>query len=186
MEFTDLEVDGLDATGVLVIAGRSERVPFSKVEMAAISTFCHSGGSLLLMANHKHLVAPQNQVAEVLALPIEFHEKTFLQEKQRLTLCASHPISRDCGSGLQIRTSCSMTLKACSSATVLAKNEDPDIGDFAVALEDEGGRRWRTVVMTSAGHLSSCDDSGTDLWAAASNATWMLNTVEWLAYGVAE
>lgn len=181
MAFIDLSETRIDDAGVLMITGRSQIIPFSNAELAGITTFFKRGGGLFLMANHSGFVEPQNQVAKALNLPVTFHEKTVQGEKQQLSLYTSHPISKDCELGLQIRTSCSMTLGECSSSTVLARNEDPDIGDFAVAIERAGDISGRTVVITSGGHISSCDDSFTDLFEAASNATWTLNAIEWLA-----
>jgi len=186
LEISDFNLDGLAEAAILVIAGRVQKVPFSNAETETIAAFCNNGGSLLLMANHKGLVAPQNQIVEVLKLPIRFNETAVLLEKQQLILHAEHPISKNCKLGLHIRTSCTMTLEDCPSATVLAKNEDLSIGPFAVALEHEGQIRRRTVIMTSAGHISSDDDSNTDLWAAASNAKWTLNIIDWLAHRLAE
>lgn len=178
------ESEALAEASILVIAGRIQAVPFSERELATISAFCSGGGSLLLMANHAGLVAPQNQIADALNLPARFHETAVAPEKQRLVLHAEHPISAGCGLGLRIRTSCTMTLTDCAAATVLATNEDSTIGAFAATLEPDGDTRRRTVVMTSAGHIASDDDSNADLWGAASNAAWMLNIIDWLAYRI--
>ncbi|MFB3892385.1 MAG: hypothetical protein ACE15C_10235 [Phycisphaerae bacterium] len=179
---SDLSAAMRPEEAILVIAGRAQEAPFTGAEMERIAAFCNHGGSLLLMANHARLVAPQNQIAELLALPVRFHEITVPQDKQRLILDAGHAISKGCPSGLRIRTSCTMTLEDCPSAAVLARNEDPEIGVFAVAMESEDKGRGRTVAMPSAGHIASDDDTHADLWPAASNATWTLNIIEWLAY----
>jgi hypothetical protein len=182
LEISDLSPDRLTGEAILVVAGRMQQVPFSIAEIASIAAFCNHGGSLLLMANHMGHVTPQNQLAEALRLPVRFHETTVAPEKQQLNFRTEHPISKDCNSGLKIRTSCTMTLEKCPSATVLAEYEDRDFGPFAVALEHEGRPRRRTVAMTSAGHISSDDDTHADLWAADANATWTLNIIDWLAY----
>ena len=180
LEINEVNSNALNGAAVLIIGGRAEIVSFSAEELAAISVFCQGGGGLLLMSNHDYFAAAQNKVAEEMNLPIRFHDAWVPREKQRLILNAEHQISADCKLGLDIRTSCTMTLMNCPEATVLANNEDLDIGVFAVALEYEGENCHRIVAMTSAGHIASDDDSHTDLWAAADNSTWTLNIIDWL------
>ena len=179
MDPTDLEAASLREAGVLVISGRRKSIPFSDGELAAITDFFTRGGGLFLMANHKGFVEPQNQVARTLDLPIIFHEEWV--RTPRIVLVPSHPISQNCPHGLQIRTSCSMTLGRGSSVTVLGRSEEPNVRDFAAAIEPPGAIAGKAVVMTSGGHISSLDDSRTDLFAGASNETWTLNAIEWLA-----
>jgi len=181
MEITDLQPGLLDDACVLVISGRSQDVPFYEGEMAVITTFFGRGGSVFLMGNHQGFVAPQNQVAQALSLPVTFHDVWVKEVDQRLALDSSHPISQDCGHGLKIRTSCSMTVEQGPAVAVLCTNEDPDVGTFAAAIERTEASPGRVVVITSGGHISSHDDSGTDLLSAASNETWTLNAIAWLA-----
>jgi hypothetical protein len=79
-----------------------------------------------------------------------------------------------------------MTLQQSPGVTVIAKNEYQDIGDFAVAIEQTETIPSRAVVMTSAGRVSSCDDSGRDLYAEASNETWTVNAIKWLEKNLTE
>jgi hypothetical protein len=179
-------IDGLNDTtlkdvDVLVISGRREVVPFSEIELAAIVAFHNRGGGLLLMGNHKHFVAPQNQVARALDLPVTLNDDWVREAEQRLVLTPGHPISRDCAQGLRIRTSCTLNVREDASATVLVRNEDPEIDVFAVAIERAAAAQGRVVVMTSGGHIASLDDSLTDLFGSAANATWTLNVIQWLA-----
>ena len=158
---------------------------FSINEIEAIRKFVQRGGSLLLTANHQGLVAPQNQLTKALGLPVTFNQTTVGMDRQKIELDADHPISTNCKLGLKIRTSCTMTLTRSPHATVIASYSDPALGVFAVAVdrpEQAQQAQSRTVLMPSSGHIASLDDSKTDLWGSADNATWMLNIFDWLAF----
>ena len=138
-----------------------------------------------MTANHKGLVEPQNQLATALGLPVTFNQTHVGTAQQKIELNADHPISTNCRLGVKIRTSCTMTLTQSPHATVLASYSDPALGVFAVAVdrpEQAQQARSRTVLMPSSGHIASLDDSMTDLWGSADNATWTLNIFDWLAY----
>lgn len=184
-EVADITESNLSTCMILVVAGRADRKMFSVEEIKAISSFVQRGGSLLLTANHARFVAPQNQLAKSLGLPVTFNQTTVRTDQQKIKLDADHPISSNCKLGLEIRTSCTMTLTQSQHATVIASYSDPVLGVFAVAVdrpEQAQQARSRTVLMPSSGHIASLDDSMTDLWGSANNATWMLNIFDWLAY----
>jgi len=181
MSFIDLESDTLDDVDVLVISGRSNIISFTDPELKTIESFYNRGGGLFLMANHKGFVEPQNQIAQNLRLPVTFHEKTVREDRQQLVLNSSHPISQNCQQGLNIRTSCTLTVKNSPETIVLVSNENSNIGVFAAAIERPVRPSKRAVVITSAGHISSLDDKRRDLFMEASNKTWTINAIKWLA-----
>lgn len=184
-EVADVSASNLSTCRILVIASRSDELMYSNEEVKAISNFVHSGGSLLLMANHSGFVNPQNQLANALGLPVVFNQTTVSSDQQKIDLSAGHLMSTDCDLGLQIRISCTMALTPSPHATVIARYTDPTRGVFAVAVDRprQGPQaRSRTVIMPSSGHIASLDDSNADLWCSANNATWMLNILDWLAY----
>lgn len=184
-EVADITASSLSTCTILVVAGRWDETTFSIEEVQAIRDLVQRGGSLLLTANHEGLVAPQNQLTEVLGLPVTFNQTTVRPDQQKIELDADHPISTNCKLGLKIRTSCTMTLAPSPHATVIASYSDPAIGVFAVAVdrpEQAQQARSRTVMMSSSGHIASLDDSMADLWGSADNATWMLSVFDWLAY----
>lgn len=184
MEITGPDPHMLNQAAVLMIAGRADELPFTDPEIEHIAAFWNRGGSLFLMANHKGLVAPQNRIASALRLPVTFNEVTVLSDSQRFDINHTHPTSKGVDNGIFVRTSCTMSLEKGPSVSVLAENRNPDIGALAAALAWEGDIRQRAVVMTSAGHIASCDDSNADLWSSASNAVWTLNILDWLAYRI--
>ena len=179
--FINLSQDQLETIDVLIIAGRSNLLPFTQTELDNISTFYEQKGSIFIMANHQGLVAPQNQICSQLNLPIAFNERTILENNQSLILNLSHPISKDCDQGLRIRTSCTMTITSNFSGDILVHNRDQDIGVFACGHQDQHEPLKRVICITSAGHISSRDDSGRDLLSEASNRTWTINAIDWLS-----
>ena len=184
-EVADITAGNLSTCTILVVAGRWDQVTFSIEEVQAIRDFVRRGGSLLLTANHEGLVAPQNQLTEALGLPVTFNQTTVMPDQQKIDLSAGHPVSANCNLGLKIRSSCTMTLTPSPHATVIASYSDSTLGVFAVAVDrpqQVQQARSRTVLMPSSGHIASLDDSMTDLWGSANNATWMLNVFDWLAY----
>ena len=184
-EVSDITESNLSTVSILVVAGRGDPLMFSINEIEAIRKFVQRGGSLLLTANHQGLVAPQNQLTKALGLPVTFNQTTVGMDRQKIELDADHPISTNCKLGLKIRTSCTMTLTRSPHATVIASYSDPALGVFAVAVdrpEQAQQAQSRTVLMPSSGHIASLDDSKTDLWGSADNATWMLNIFDWLAF----
>ena len=188
-EVADITASSLSTCTILVVAGRGDQMAFSIEEVQAIRDFVQRGGSLLLTANHKGLVAPQNQLAKALGLPVTFNQTTVRPDQQKIDLSAGHPVSTNCNLGLKIRTSCTMTLTPSPHATVIASYSDSSLGVFAVAVDrpqEAQQARSRMVIMPSSGHIASLDDSRADLWGSANNATWMLNIFDWLAYKTEE
>lgn len=178
--FVDISQDQLADADLLIIASRSNRLMYSQDELDNISSYYDQNGSIFLMANHRGLVAPQNQVCSELNFPNVFNEQTILNDEQNLIINESHPISRNCDQGLQIRTSCTMNFPVNPNSEILVRNQDQSIGIFACAHQDENDQSKRIVFITSSGHISSQDDSGSNLLSQASNRTWTLNALNWL------
>lgn len=175
-EIVDISQNDLGEASVLVIAGRSDAVPFLDHELNKIDSFSKSGGGILLMANHPmSFISPQNQVVDELDLPFSF---LFREGKSNNIDLLPHEISEGCGE-LNIRRFCRLSVSADPLITVIAKHTDKRIGDFAIAIEN-GNDHSRLVVVGSSGHISSFDDSKTDLFSSASNERWTLNIIAWL------
>ena len=173
----DLSDDSLTDATVVMITGRSNRIPFSDAELEALSVYHQQGGAIFLMANHAGFVMPQNQVATVLGLGVEFQEVTRTDRRPRLVERPMHETSRGCPEGLRIRTSCQMTVGRDFVTTV--EDEDGAIGSLAAA-GDGAASGGRVMVATSGGHIASIDDSETDMYSSANNAKWTMNIIEWL------
>jgi hypothetical protein len=181
ISFIDLEPKLLDYIDVLVISGRSNRILFTEEELRTVKLLCSRGVGLFLMANHSGFIEPQNQIAQCLFPHIVFHEKPIPEARQQHYLNHSHPISHNCQQGISVRTSCTMSVTDNSDTKVLISNEDSDIGVFSVAIENVMDVPKRSVVIASAGHIASLDDSHRDMFNEASNKVWTLNAIRWLA-----
>ena len=132
------------------------------------------------MANHAGFVEPQNQIARALEIPVVFNEKTIEGLQPNLNLDCSHPIMQGVDGVLRFRTSCTMSIGE-GSMIPLVRDQRPKVGVIAAATNSGDASEGRVVVITSAGHIASCDDSGANLYGDGSNAMWTLNIVEWLA-----
>lgn len=161
-----------DAT-VLIIASRSQSVMFGEAELVAIRDFVLSGGGLLLMANHRHFIMPQQQVALTLDLPLGFIDGT-IAGFPPIEL-AAHPVTAKC-SQVVVRNSTSLVVR--SPATPIARFVVDRRHLFAVATEAGKGR---VLATGDSGFIASSDDTGQDMFAAGDNATFFANAIRWLA-----
>ncbi|MFC1815133.1 hypothetical protein ACFL0M_04150 [Thermodesulfobacteriota bacterium] len=176
-DLVDLEDrDWIDAA-VLIIAGRANPVSFTNTKLNKISEFSKGGDGLLLMGNHPNaFVTPQNQVSQRLNLPVTFQMAEGNSPGYNLL---PHEISKGCES-IYIRRFCRLAIENDPIASVIAKHGPTSLGDFAAAIEPGVGHS-RLVVVGSAGHIASLDDSDNDLFSVASNAKWTLNMIVWLS-----
>jgi hypothetical protein len=158
---------------VLVIASRSQALMFSADDLAAITAFVRAGGGLLLMANHRLFVAPQQQVVAVLDLPLRIEDVSIAGSPE--IRCRPHPVTDGC-SRLAIRNG--SIIRPAASADVLATFTDPSLA-FAVA-SDRNDRRGRVVVTADSGFIASLDDKQQSLFEAADNARFITNAITWL------
>ena len=177
---TDISNATLADVSALIISGRSNKLLFTEDELNAIDTFNKAGGGIFLMGNHKGFVEPQNQIVRKLNIPITFHETWINTLQPRVLTDSNHPIIQGCNNGLNLRTSCTMTLDS-NSGIQLVIDENPAIGVIMAAIESPESTKGRIVVSTSAGHIASRDDSGADIYSSINNARITLNTIEWLA-----
>lgn len=174
LEIVDIEADDLSAVGVLIIAGRCNAVMFSDSELERIKRYSENGGAIMLMANHPPgFVSPQNQVSDALDLPITFEMAEGHSGRYNML---RHEITNDC-EDIQIRRFCRISTE--SNASVIIEHADPSIGPLAIAIEANASR-GRIVVIGSAGHIASVDDSKSDLFGTASNSKVTINSIEWL------
>ncbi len=157
---------------ILIIASRSQSCPFSKTELADIGVFVRGGGGLLLMANHRNFIAPQQRVATALDLPIAFNDVTIVNFPP-FTM-ADHPVGRGV-TGLRVRNTCSLRV-APPAETIAVFAPDPR-HIFAAACSAGSGR---VVVTGDSGFIASKDDTGLDLFASAGNARFVANALAWL------
>lgn len=157
---------------VLVIASRSQLLPFEPAELLAIADFVRLGGGLLLMANHRGMIAPQQQVAVALDLPLRFADVTLDDfPPMRVVAPQGEP-----GGVLRVRNCCSLTL-AQGARPLAAIVGPPPVAFAAAATIGEG----RVVATGDSGFIASRDDAGLDLWVAADNAPFVLSAIGWLA-----
>ncbi len=176
LDIVNLETGNWADASVLIIAGRNDCVSFTEAELARIADFSRNGGGVLLMANHPpDFVEPQNRVCEMLHLPVTFH-----MTHGNSTRCQvlPHDISKNCDT-IHIRRCCRMTISRNPLVVPLTEQSDQSGGHIAAAI-DAGDDHGRVVAVASAGHIASRDDSGADLYASASNATWTVNAISWL------
>lgn len=162
----------LATTDVMIVASRSQSCPFTAAELADIGAFVRHGGGLLLMANHRNFIHPQQQLATALDLPIAFNDVT-IANFPPLSL-TNHPIASGV-EALRIRNSCSLRVAA-AAETIAAFALDPR-HIFAASCRCGNGR---VVVTGDSGCIASKDDTGLDLFAEAGNARFVSNAVAWL------
>lgn len=163
---------------VFVVSGRSNAIPYLDEELSAILDYYKHGGSIFLMANHGGFEAPQNQIAIALSLPVEFHQDTVTLIKPRIVY-PDHPTSSSCTDGLKFRTMCTMSVTSDSCLPVVINDEGNSV--IATVVENLHSQEGRAFITTSAGHISSMDDSGADLYGAKCNSTWTMNIIHWLS-----
>jgi len=165
----DAEV--LDAADALIVGSRSQLVPFDAPETDAISAFLETGGGLLLMANHRGLVRPQQQLAAVLRLPISFNDISVV-DGPRIGIVL-HQLTEGV-EAIAVRNCCS--LKVAEGAEPLAMFSEPG-HVFAAAMKVGRGR---VVAVADSGFMASRDDAGRDMFASASNARFIGSLLGWL------
>ena len=163
----------LAVAGLLIIASRSQDLPFTPSELDAIRDFVRNGGGLLLMANHRHFISPQQQVALALDLPFGFIDAT-IAGFPGIEL-SRHELTAGCDS-IVVRNSSSIA--AGPGAIAIAHFTADSRHRFAVAAEAGKGR---VVGTGDSGFMASSDDTGRDMFASGSNATFIANCVRWLA-----
>lgn len=158
---------------VLIVASRSQTVPFSAEELAAIRQFVSNGGGLLLMANHRHFIVPQQQVALALQLPFGFNDVT-IDGFPDIGLEA-HPVSAGCDR-LHVRNTTS--LAASPAAEVIARFAVDARHLFAVACAAGAGK---VVATGDSGFIASSDDTERAMFETGSNARFFANAIGWLS-----
>lgn len=165
------DATALKASDLLIVASRSQRLPFSPAELAAIREFVVAGGGLMLMANHRGMVAPQQQVAKALTLPFAFSDITLDQFPTVEVLTApGQPRGR-----LRVRNCSALEIGAGARPLAVVTTDPPRL--FAVAASHGRGR---IVATGDSGFIASCDDAGLDLWAADDNARFAMSAIAWL------
>lgn len=166
------DADVLDEADALIVGSRSQLVPFDALETDAISAFVESGGGLLLMANHRGLVRPQQQLAEALRLPIAFNDISVV-DGPRIGIVL-HALTEGV-EAIAVRNSCSLKVEA--GAEPLALFSQPE-HVFAAAMQVGPGR---VVAVADSGFMASRDDAGRDMFSSASNARFLGSILGWLA-----
>lgn len=165
------DADVLDDAAVLIVGSRSQLVPFDSLETDAAKAFVETGGGLLLMANHRGLVRPQQQMAEALGLPISFNDISVVNGP-RIGIVL-HELTAGV-EAIAVRNCCSLTLMP--GAEPLALFSEPG-HVFAAAMRVGHGR---VVAVADSGFIASRDDSGRDMFASASNARFIGSVLRWL------
>jgi hypothetical protein len=163
---------------VFIVGGRSDRIPFTDGELLAISHYYDRGGSIFLMANHRGFIAPQNQIASALSIPVKFHDDSVMAKRPTI-IGVDHCTSAGCSEGLQFRTGCAMSVLS-ELCVPMVVDEGRGNGIVAALVENDRCQGGRVFMTTSAGHISSLDDSRVNLYGTKSNATWTMNIVRWL------
>jgi hypothetical protein len=158
---------------VLIVASRSQTLMFNETELTAIRDFVQGGGGLLLMANHQHFIMPQQQVVLSLELPLGFIDGTIAGFPP--IKLAEHPLTAGCDE-IVVRNSTSMVTR--DPAVRIAHFVADPRHFFAVAT---GARRGRVLATGDSGFIASSDDTGKDMFASGSNATFFANAIRWLA-----
>lgn len=166
----------LAGAGVLLVASRSQLFPFTVAELEAITAFVAHGGSLWLMSNHRLFVAPQQQLAEALGLPLTLNDVS-VSDFPTIALVV-HPVTAGCAE-LTVRNASTISPRA-GAETIATFVADPR-NAFAVALEVDGARRGRVLVTADSGFIASRDDAGQKMFDAAGNARFFANAIAWLA-----
>ena len=163
----------LASADVLIIASRSQDLPLSADELAAIRDFVLAGGGLLLMANHRHFIRPQQQVAAALQLPFGFKDLTIIDFPEIEVV--PHPLTTGCGQ-LLVRNSTALAVAA--EAEVVARFVGDRTQVFAAAASVGGGR---VLATGDSGFIASLDDAGKNMFESASNARFVANAIDWLS-----
>lgn len=158
--------------GVLIVGSRSQSVPFETAELTAIRRFVLDGGGLLLMANHRHFIAPQQQVAVAMNLPFAFNEVT-IGGFPEIEL-GNHPVATGCD---QIHVRNTTSLVASPSADAIARFTVDPRHLFAVACTAGAGR---IIATGDSGFIASSDDTERAMFDFGSNARFFANVVRWL------
>ena len=157
---------------VLIVASRSQLLPFTSQAVAAIAGFVERGGGLLLMANHRGMIAPQQQLATALALPFAFEDRTI--ENFPEVRMESHAVSWGVAA---VRLRNSSALRHAREAQPIAQFSAAPGLLFAVGCSSGAGR---VVATGDSGFIASRDDAGLDLWSSADNARFLTNALDWL------
>jgi hypothetical protein len=171
--FAEPTADELAAADILIVASRSQSCPFSPAALADIAAFVQGGGGLLLMANHRNFIQPQQQVATALKLPIAFNDITIANFPP--IAAGVHPISVGITS-IRVRNTASLGATA-PGENVAYFTQDPR-HLFAAACEVGSGR---VLATGDSGFIASSDDTGVDLFASADNALFVSNAITWLS-----
>ncbi len=166
------DAESLAQANVLIVASRSQNVPFSGTELDAIGAFVARGGGVLLMANHRHFVAPQQRLAEALGLPMQFNDVT-IGPYPGIALDA-HAVTSGCAT-LYVRNASS--LAAGPEGVVLARFMADPQQLFAVAV---AAGRGRVIATGDSGFIASLDDAGQAMFDAGSNARFFEGMIGWL------
>ena len=170
--------DNLAGATVLVVASRSQALMFSAAEVDDITAFVVGGGGLLLMANHRLFVAPQQQIVRALGLPLRIEDLSITGSPE--VRLRPHVLTEGCDA-VAIRNG-SIIIPA-PSADVLATFAADERLAFAVASDRSEARRGRVVVTSDSGFLASLDDKQRPLFETAGNARFVRNIIEWLTAG---
>ena len=163
----------LASADVLIIASRSQDLLFGADELAAIREFVRAGGGLLLMANHRHFIRPQQQVAAALQLPLGFKDMTIIDFPE--IELVPHPVTTGCGR-LLLRNSTALAVAA--DADVVARFAGDRTQVFAAAASTGRGR---VLATGDSGFIASLDDAGKSMFESASNARFFANAIDWLS-----
>lgn len=166
------DADVLDDAVALIVGSRSQLVPFDALEIDAISAFVEMGGGLLLMANHRGLVRPQQQLTEALKLPIMFNDISVVDGPRIGIVLHELTVGVE---AIAVRNCCSLTVS--TGAEPLALFNEP--GHVFAAAMSVG--RGRVVAVADSGFIASRDDAGRDMFGSASNARFIGSILGWLA-----
>jgi len=158
---------------LLIVAGRSQLLPFTAAALHDIADFVGRGGGLLLMANHRGMIAPQQQLVSALGLPFAYRDVTVDSFPDIRT--TTHPIGAGVGS-LRVRNTSALHIIG-DVAPVAHFDAAPEL-PFAVACPHREGR---VVATADSGFMASRDDAGLDLWSSAGNARFISNAIDWLS-----
>ena len=150
--FDDLTNQTLAEASVLIVSGRSDHMPFTENELSEIKAFCKRGHGLFLMANHCGFVHPQNQLADVLGLPIRFRDITKKDLRPQIVANPVHETSLGCTEGLRFRISCALSIGEGFVETVV--DENAEAGCIAAASSEQWTSMGRVMVSISAGHIA--------------------------------
>jgi hypothetical protein len=165
----------LTVASALIVASRSQLHPFSDTDISSIDGFVTNGGGLLLMANHRGFIKPQQQLATALALPLAFNDISIVSFPPIVT--GTHPL---CAGTQNLRVRNTASLRPLEQAETLAWFAGDPAHVFAVACRHGKGR---VVVTGDSGFMASKDDTGADLFSEADNSRFLANILDWLLDG---